>query len=632
MRARDAQLAEKDERIALLTAKLHEAEHELAVMKKQIVGPKTERMPTPDDEAKKRSRERPSRGGHTNPDKRKKNAAALAALPTCVVPHPIPDDERRCPHCGEEVRPIGEGDVSFEIEWIPGRLVRRKHVVETGRCRCKQHYARGPAPERVEEGCTFGPAFIAKLVVDKCGDAIPIYRVEKRMRRQGIPLSRSTMNDLLLRAADLLERLYDVALAELRIDSHLQADETSFRMQGQRERVFVWAFLSKRYTLYVFSPSRSGDTPKTLLEGTTGALVCDGHSGYNVVTDVDCRTRGGCWCHARRKLFEALPAAPDAREALDIIIDLFLVEREADERNIVGTPEHLALRRDKSAAALNKLLLWMKETKPRYEPSSAMGKAIGYMVNQWARLTAFMDDPRIPIHNNASESALRIVAMARKSSLFFGNEEAARRLVILYSLVATCEKNGVNPEVYIRDVLMRLPSWSEHRIGELLPHRWKERFGSGFATESSGEPGASSAAGRPAGAASASPAARDEPAAATAPHDTTPPSNLEDAACEGPTAAATEVASAAGAEGAAGCTHETTAEPPAPVAARTELTPSDLLGLAAPVAKRRHLHRVSPRPPTAAPLSDPRPPPRHRAAGASTPRSPPTRRRRSSRR
>jgi transposase len=60
-----------------------------------------------------------------------------------------------------------------------------------------------------------------------------------------------------------------------------------------------------------------------------------------------------------------------------------------------------------------------------------MGQALRYMKNQWTRLTSFLDDPRIPIHNNARESALRIVALARKNSLFFGNDAAGRRFMVL---------------------------------------------------------------------------------------------------------------------------------------------------------------------------------------------------------
>jgi transposase len=94
------------------------------------------------------------------------------------------------------------------------------------------------------------------------------------------------------------------------------------------------------------------------------------------------------------------------------------------------------------------------------------------MRNQWKPLTVFLSDPKIPIHNNASESALRIVALARKNSFFFGNEQAARSFSVLYSLVQSAERHGVNPFTYLEDVLMRVHTHQAARIDELLPdHR-----------------------------------------------------------------------------------------------------------------------------------------------------------------
>ncbi len=473
LREKEAELESQRLELSNLAAKVSDLERQLSQATKQIIGPKSERIPTPEAEIKKREGEAPKRGGHTNPEKRKKNREAKAALPGVVISHPVPDEERRCPHCGEEAEPIGEGDVSSEWEWVPGYFQKRLHVVEVARCPCKQHYVRGPAPQRVQEGCLYGPGFIAKLVVDKCADATPIHRIEKAMHRAGIPLARSTMNDLVHLAGTLCVPLWEAALRELRVDPHVQADETSFRTQIRPERSFVWTFLSKEHTLYLYSPSRSGDTAKRVLEGTTGALTVDGYTGYNVVTDVEGRERTGCWSHARRNLFEALTTAPEARAGLDIILDLFMVERKAQKKGLLGTPAHLALRRGESVDALGRLLGWMKDTLPLYEPRSAMGQALRYISNQWYRLTAFVDDPKIPIHNNASEAALRIIALARKNSLFFGNDSAGERFAILYSLIATCEKHGVNPLDYFTDVLLRIQDHPKARVAELLPHRWK---------------------------------------------------------------------------------------------------------------------------------------------------------------
>jgi transposase len=476
MRVQQAEMDAKQAENDLLAAKVAELEHKLALATKQIVGPKSERMPTPEQEQKKREGHASKRGGHTNPAKRKKNAETKAALPAEVVTHPVPDEERPCPVCGEDATPIGKGDVSVEYEWVRGYFRKKLHVVEAARCPCKHHYVRGPAPVRVQEGCQYGPGFIAKLVVDKCADATPIYRIEKEMQREGIPIARSTMNDLVHLAAEVTMPLWKLALDELRLDPHVQADETSFRTQIRPERSFIWTFLSEFYTVYVYSSSRSGDTPKKVLSGTTGSLTVDGYTGYNIVTDVEGRERGGCWSHARRKLFEAMPTAPEARQALDIILELFMVERKAQSRGIVGTPEHLQLRRTRSIDALGRLLGWMKDTISLYEPNSAMGTALRYMQNQWFRLTAFVEDPLIPIHNNAAEAALRIIALARKNSLFFGNDAAGERFSVLYSLIATCEKHDVNPIDYFADVLIRIQDHPKARLVELLPHRWQTLF------------------------------------------------------------------------------------------------------------------------------------------------------------
>jgi transposase len=291
------------------------------------------------------------------------------------------------------------------------------------------------------------------------------------------------MNDLILLAADVCTPIWDAALKEVRVDPHVQADETSFRTQTSPSRSFVWTFLSKDITVYVFSPSRSGETPKHLLGGTTGSLTVDGYTGYNIVTDVDGRDRTGCWCHARRHLFDALASAPEARAGLDIILDLFMIEREATAAGIVGTQQHFLLRQTRSVPVLDRLRAWRNSITPLFEPSSAMGAALRYMKNQWERLTAFLRDPKIPIHNNASEAALRIIALARKNSLFFGNNKAGKRFMVLYSLLAMCERHDINPEVYLADVLIRIHDHPKDRVAELLPHRWKATAGSGFTVE-----------------------------------------------------------------------------------------------------------------------------------------------------
>ncbi|QDE72593.1 hypothetical protein BHS09_25375 [Myxococcus xanthus] len=70
---------------------------------------------------------------------------------------------------------------------------------------------------------------------------------------------------------------------------------------------------------------------------------------------------------------------------------------------------------------------------------------------------------------------MRKAALGRKKFLFVGHEVAGENLAGLYALVATCEANQVNPEAYLEDVLLRVQTYPNSRIGELLPHEWKRR-------------------------------------------------------------------------------------------------------------------------------------------------------------
>ena len=104
---------------------------------------------------------------------------------------------------------------------------------------------------------------------------------------------------------------------------------------------------------------------------------------------------------------------------------------------------------------LERIRGWLDEHRPKHPPKSPLGEAIRYAIGQWAELTRFLEDARIPLDNNASERALRPAALGRKNYLFVGGDAAGERTAGLYSLVATCEENGVDPQAYLADVLTR---------------------------------------------------------------------------------------------------------------------------------------------------------------------------------
>ena len=106
-------------------------------------------------------------------------------------------------------------------------------------------------------------------------------------------------------------------------------------------------------------------------------------------------------------------------------------------------------------------------------PKSPMGQAITYALNQWSALCVYTTDGDLAIDNNASERALRPIAIGRGNWTFLGSDAGGATAAILFSLIATCERHDINPFDYLRDILTRIAAHPANRLTELLPGRWK---------------------------------------------------------------------------------------------------------------------------------------------------------------
>jgi transposase len=152
---------------------------------------------------------------------------------------------------------------------------------------------------------------------------------------------------------------------------------------------------------------------------------------------------------------------------------MYAVEHEAERREILGTPAHLALRRAFTRPLFVRLLLLARDVRRAHGPKTLLGRAARYTSNNRRELGRALHDARIPLDNNRAENALRIVALRRKNLLFVHSEDAGKELALLYSLVVSCTRVGVNPVEYIADVLDRVDKTADDQLAELLPDRWK---------------------------------------------------------------------------------------------------------------------------------------------------------------
>jgi transposase len=468
----DCVLKELVEDLANRLAKL---EHENAQLKKAVLGSRSEKSKMP----------RIKTGDPATPEERQKTrrerAATKAQAPTVRVEHKVPDAERRCSVCGnDKLDPLGDGKKTSVWEFVPARFVRVEHVQEVLRCRCNGFVVTAPGAPKVVEKGQYGASFLAHLAVSKCADHTPIYRLEKAFHRRGIPVARSTMNELLHRASAILTPVWTRLLDVVRVRPVVAADETRLRVvrdkTGKTKNGFVWTFgardeVDELDVAYVFAEDRSGSTPKTLLEGTTGVLLVDGYSGYNVVEDVSTRRRAACHAHLRRYFHESLPTAPVAQEMLDLVAELYVAEHAADAQGMKGTAK-LEFRKQRAGPVRARMRAWLDAQRDRHPPKSPIAGAIRYADNQWDELGVFLDDERVPLDNNGSERSLRRVALGRKNYLFVHDGESGASIMGLYSLVATCEARGINPFEYLADVLARVQDHPASNIDELLPGAW----------------------------------------------------------------------------------------------------------------------------------------------------------------
>lgn len=131
------------------------------------------------------------------------------------------------------------------------------------------------------------------------------------------------------------------------------------------------------------------------------------------------------------------------------------------------------LRREKSVPVLETMKSWLDRESLKVLPKSVIGKAIGYVLNQWPRLEAYVTDGRLEIDNNLVENAIRPVALGRKNYLFAGSHNGARQAALIYTLVSNARLKNLEPFAYLRDVISRISDHPYKQIDDLLACNWK---------------------------------------------------------------------------------------------------------------------------------------------------------------
>jgi len=392
------------------------------------------------------------------------------------IVHDLADAEKHCATCQQALRPIGE-ECSERYEYIPAQLTVIEDVCKKYACACTVKTA--TKPSQPIEKSTAGASLLAQVIVAKTADHLPLHRQEQIFARHGVEISRKTMGGWLAQCADLLQPLYG-SLKEVLFQSKvIGTDDTSVKVLDIKlpfaRTGRIWPYYGDAdhpVILYDYTATRERAGPEKFLAGYRGYLQADAYGGYDAFFKDPARglIEVGCWAHARRYFHKALES-DRARmgPALLLIAQLYRVEKQARS---LAPEDRLGLRQLQFQPILDKLRDYLAEIQTEILPKSPEGRAVRYTLKNWAALTRYCKDGDLQIDNNATERAIRSVAVGRNNWIFFGSDRGGKTAAILRSFVATCQRAGIDPFTWLKDILSRLAGHPINRLAELLPHNW----------------------------------------------------------------------------------------------------------------------------------------------------------------
>jgi transposase len=378
---------------------------------------------------------------------------------------------------------IGE-KVTYRLAQRPGASVilkYRRPVVtrkDTAAVSCP------PAPPAVFEKSFADVSVLAGLLMDKFVYHLPLYRQHQRLTQAGIRLSRGTLTRWVQRAAELLEPISYALLSSI-LQSHvLTMDETPVkagrRVKGKLHRGYFWPLYGDQDEVaFPFAASRAQTVVREALGQFCGVLLTDGYIVYELFAQkVSHLVHAQCWSHTRRQFVDAERAEPRlVAEAVERIGTFYKEEAYIREHGLAAAAK-LAHRGEYTKPLVDAFFAWLTQTvlTEVLLPSNPFAQAVRYTLERETALKVFLADPDVPIDTNHLERAMRTIAVGRRNWLFCWTEVGARHVGIIQSLLASCRLQGVDPYVYLVDVLQRVDPHPALDVQLLTPRLWKQHF------------------------------------------------------------------------------------------------------------------------------------------------------------
>lgn len=378
------------------------------------------------------------------------------------------EDVSGCARLEDEVTEVLEVKAA---EFYVKRYIRHKYVRKEG-----EGIAIGKLPNRAIEKGIPGASVLAMLVIGKFVDHLPIYRQIAIFKRSGINLHYNTVLDWNNQGLDILAPLYDHLRRKILTSHYLQADETGIKVldsekKGSAHQGYLWAYrdVSENLVLFEYQRGRNKEGPAKMLKDFKGFLQTDGYAAYDQFYHREGVQMLHCMAHARRYFKEAEDNDKQRSVyAMQVFHDVYEIERQIKD---LPADERGRLRQEATLPKLKAFHAWMTEQYRAVTPKSPIGKALEYSLKRWKELELFTSDGQLEIDNNRIENQIRPIALGRKNFLFAGSHESAQRIAMIYSLLASCKTNGIDPMKWLTRALEELPNRTVNEIEDLLPKK-----------------------------------------------------------------------------------------------------------------------------------------------------------------
>lgn len=430
------------------------AKEVMSGLQKQLFAPKSEKRPIhvigPGEE-KPPKKKRSHHGRTPQPE-----------LPTLVVPHELPEADRKCDACGGELREwIGQFEASERIQVIPAKFIIENHQRKKYRCECGGCVKTAPGPAQLKAGSRYSPEFGVEVGVNKYEHHLPLERQVRMMAQAGLAVESQTLfsqTDTI--AWYLKEHLYERIGEKVRSAPVALADETPWKnlakkMPDAKKRAFyLWGIRAESAVYFTIADSRSSEVAESLVKSFSGVLMCDGFRGYNPLKSSEIEL-AHCWSHARRKFIAAEQAYPaESAEMVALIRELYRIEKELKAAG--ANPDEIRSRRQAESLPITENIYQKLWDFKMHLPQGSLGKAVDYTLKLWRGLIVFLDNPGVPLDNNGMERAIRAPVTGRKNHHGSKNLKTAQVASIWYTVIETCKANGVDPKAYVNGALLEI--------------------------------------------------------------------------------------------------------------------------------------------------------------------------------